>query len=52
MAKTFDHLHAPSLDSFEKSEIIRYYLLSQFKSKMLLEKELIEKEMIEGNDEE
>jgi transcriptional regulator with XRE-family HTH domain len=39
------------LEYFERSTVIRYYLLSQFKGKMLLEKELIEKEMVEGNEE-
>ena len=39
------------LEYFERSTVIRYYLLSQFKGKMLLEKELIEKEMLEGNEE-
>lgn len=40
------------LEYFKSSSVIRYYLLSQFKGKMLLEKELIEKELIEGNEEE
>lgn len=38
------------LEYFEKSEIIRYYLLSQFKGKLLLEGGLIEKEIIEGKE--
>jgi len=38
------------LEYFEKSSIIRYYLMSQFQSKMLLEKDIIEKEMSEGNE--
>jgi transcriptional regulator with XRE-family HTH domain len=38
------------LEYFEKSEIIRYFLLSQFKGKLLLEGGLIEKEIIEGKD--
>ena len=40
------------LEYFERSTVIRYYLLSQFKAKMLLEKELVEKEILEGNEEE
>lgn len=39
------------LEYFEKSEIIRYYLLSQFKHKLMLDRAIIEKEIIEGNDE-
>ena len=33
------------LKYFQESEIIRYHMLSQFKSKITLEKELIEKEL-------
>ena len=40
------------LEYFERSTVIRYYLLSQFKGKMLLEKDLIEKEILEGNEQE
>ncbi|UCH95190.1 MAG: helix-turn-helix transcriptional regulator [Candidatus Aminicenantes bacterium] len=32
---------------FERSEIIRYFLLSQFKSKLMSDKELVEKELEE-----
>ena len=39
------------LEYFEKSSIVRYYLLSQFNAKMLLEKELIEKEIQASNKE-
>jgi len=39
------------LEYFSKSEIIRYFILSQFKGKMLIEKELIEKEIVEDNEE-
>ena len=35
------------LQYFQNSEIIRYYILGQFKSKILMEKELIEKELAE-----
>jgi len=38
------------LEYFEKSSVIRYYLMSQFKSKMVLDKDIIEKEMTEGNE--
>jgi transcriptional regulator with XRE-family HTH domain len=37
------------LEYFERSTIIRYYLLSQFNGKMLLDKELIEKEIQASN---
>jgi transcriptional regulator with XRE-family HTH domain len=37
------------LEYFEKSSIIRYFLLSQFNGKMLLDKELIEKEIQASN---
>jgi transcriptional regulator with XRE-family HTH domain len=37
---------------FERSDIIRFFILSQFKHKLMLDKEMIEKEIIESNDEE
>ena len=39
------------LEYFEKSSIIRYYLLGQFNGKMLLDKELIDKEIQASNKE-
>jgi hypothetical protein len=35
------------INYFERSEIIRFYVLSQFKQKMMLDKEIIEKEIAE-----
>jgi transcriptional regulator with XRE-family HTH domain len=32
---------------FERSEIIRYFILSEFKQKLLMDKELIEKDLVE-----
>jgi hypothetical protein len=32
---------------FERSDIIRFYILSQFKHKLMLDKEMIEKEIAE-----
>jgi hypothetical protein len=32
---------------FERSEIIRYFILSDFKQKLLMDRELIEKELVE-----
>jgi transcriptional regulator with XRE-family HTH domain len=37
---------------FEKSQIMRYYLLSHCKHKLMLDKEMIEKEILENNKEE
>ena len=36
------------INYFEKSEILRFFVLSQFKQKMMLDKELIEKEINTG----
>jgi transcriptional regulator with XRE-family HTH domain len=40
------------LEYFGKSRIVRYYLLSQFHSIMIREKNIIEKDIIEANEEE
>jgi transcriptional regulator with XRE-family HTH domain len=37
---------------FERSEIIRYFILSQFKYKLMLDKEMIEKEIAQFEEEE
>jgi hypothetical protein len=35
------------INSFERSEIMRFFLLSQFKEKLMSDKDLIEKEISE-----